>query len=44
MLGIGNDLVIAFSLITVTIADNGFVKSRGLQGGCNNISRLHAFF
>ena len=41
MLGIGNDIVIAFTLITFAIADTDSDK---LQGGCNNNSCLHTFF
>jgi len=41
MLGIGNDHVIAFTLITVVIADN---ESDKVQHVCNNISCLHTFF
>jgi hypothetical protein len=41
MLGIGNDLIIAFTLITVAIA---VAESDKLQGGFNNSSRLHTFF
>jgi hypothetical protein len=41
MLGIGNDHVIAFTLITVAIADN---ESDKLQHVCNKNSCLHTFF